>query len=404
MKFGVLYHRDNMNIGDDIQAYAISCHLPSIDYYVDREHIHEFKTDENEPVAVIMSGWYMWRKWNWPPSRYIVPHMVGFHYTDHELAGAAASPLKFEALEGIGGEYLKGYEPIGCRDLFTLEKLKGMGIDAYFSGCITLTLPQMPERPKKKEYVCLVDLDKSVKERLLEILQETEYEVKIMTHIRKKDPLLSWEGRKRIVEDLLTTYRNAKYVITKRLHCALPCLAQGTPVLFIKDDKYNTRFDPYRDWLHWITVKDFLNGDYTYDFNNPLPNKPNYLATRDSLTKSVTDFVQAMMTETRSTEELNRLAHTDEEIQQWRYQLMNHALELWLSQEKKNHSLLVKLQQENKKLTTDLKSTNKRIQDLNKSPQGADHLPDEKIMQEEKNGMSIWKRLKQRFTRNSSDI
>lgn len=263
MKFGVLYHRSNMNIGDDIQAYAASRYLPSIDYFIDREHINDFKSDGNEPVAVIMNAWYMWHKWNWPPSRCIVPHMVGFHYADHKLASQPGSPLKFEALEDIGGDWLKAYGPIGCRDLFTMEKLKGMGIDAYFSGCISLTLPKMPKRQVEKEYVCIVDVEEAVKKRLLEILQSTGYEVRIISQIRARDPPLSWEDRKRIVEDLLTSYRNAKYVITRRLHCALPCLSQGTPVLIIKAKKDDIRFDPYRDWLHWITVKDFFNGNYT---------------------------------------------------------------------------------------------------------------------------------------------
>lgn len=344
MKFGVLYNQANLNIGDDIQAYATARYLPTIDYFIDREYINDFKSDGNEPVAVIMNAWYMWRKWNWPPSRCIVPHMVGFHYADHKLAFQPGSPLKYEALEGVGGDYLRAYGPVGCRDLFTMERLKGIGIDAYFSGCITLTLPLMPIKKVKKEYVCIVDVEKSVRERLLEIFRNTDYDVKIITHNRERDSSLSWDERKRSVENLLTTYRNAKYVITKRLHCALPCLSQGTPVLIIKAQKDDIRFRPYRDWLHWITVKDFLNGNYTYDFDHPLPNKPDYIETRDALERSIMDFVQAVSTETRTTEELDRFTHTDEEIHQWRYQLMDHTLSLWLAQERENYNYRVHTQ------------------------------------------------------------
>src|SRR5690606_35429742 len=39
-----------------------------------------------------------------------------------------------------GIAYLKKHEPIGCRDQFTADTLKAKGIDAYFSGCLTLTL------------------------------------------------------------------------------------------------------------------------------------------------------------------------------------------------------------------------------------------------------------------------
>lgn len=360
MKFGVLYYRDTTNIGDDIQAYAAACYLPSIDYYIDREDINNFKSDGNEPVAVIMNAWYMYRMWNWPPPRCIVPHMVGFHYTDYELASYPGPPLKYEALEGIGGDYLRAYGPVGCRDLFTMERLKGMGIDAYFTGCITLTLPLMPKRQEEKEYVCIVNVSKSVEKRLLEILRDTKYEVRILTHSRASDPFLSWEERKRIVEDLLTTYRNAKYVITTKLHCALPCLSQGTPVLIIKENTDDIRFSPYRDWLHWITVKDFLNGNYTYDFNQPLPNKPDYIETRDTLKKSVMNFVQAMVNETKSTEELDRFTRTDEEIQQWRGQLMDYTLSLWLQREKETKATI-------KKLDKQLASKTKQLEVLKNS-------------------------------------
>lgn len=337
MKFGLLYNWANKNIGDDIQAYATARYLPSIDYFIDREHINDFKSNGNEPVAVIMNAWYMWRKWNWPPSRCIVPHMVGFHYTDHELGGTPGSPLKYEALEGVGGDYLRTYGPVGCRDLFTMEQLKSIGIDAYFSGCVTLTLPQMPERQKEKDYVCIVDVEESVKKRLLGIFRNTEFEVKIMTHLRARDPSLPWKERKKIVEDLLTIYRNAKCVITKRLHCALPCLSQGTPVVIIRDKTDDIRFSPYRNWIPCITVKDFLNGDYTYDFNHPAPNRLDYIETRDALEESITNFVQVMETETRSVEKLDRFAHTDEEVHHWRYKLMDYTLSLWLSQERERH-------------------------------------------------------------------
>ena len=101
MKYGVLYNKYNINIGDDIQAYATARFLPRVDYFIDREHIDEFKTEDGEPVAVIMNAWYMWAKWNWPPSKYILPNMIGFHYADHQLAHQPGSPIKFEFLEGI---------------------------------------------------------------------------------------------------------------------------------------------------------------------------------------------------------------------------------------------------------------------------------------------------------------
>ncbi|MHB9292886.1 hypothetical protein Holit_01999 [Hollandina sp. SP2] len=43
-------------------------------------------------------------------------------------------------LSPAGIKYLKKHEPIGCRDYGTVKLLGKYGINAYFSGCLTLTL------------------------------------------------------------------------------------------------------------------------------------------------------------------------------------------------------------------------------------------------------------------------
>ncbi|MDD6037332.1 MAG: polysaccharide pyruvyl transferase family protein [bacterium] len=350
MKYGVLFNKNNVNLGDDIQAYATARFYPSLDYFVDREHIHQFRSENNEPVAVIMNAWYMWEKWHWPPSRCIVPHMVGFHYADHELSLQPGSPLKYEALEGLGGEYLKAYSPIGCRDYYTMGQLEKLGIDCYFSGCITLTLPQMPIVKPEKEYICIVDVDKAVQKKLVDLLKDSGYEIKIMTHTGSRDENRTWEQRKEKVEELLTTYRNAKCVITKKLHCSLPCLSQGTPVVLIKQMDDDIRFSPYYSFLHYIKTDDFLAGNYEYDFNNTKPNKPDYITVREALIKSCEDFVARISTEERSAEELDRFTATDEEVYQWRYDLMDRTLRMWLEKTRQEHKDLKKLKSERTRL------------------------------------------------------
>ena len=56
MKFGVVIHKPTMNLGDDIQTYAAAKLLPHVDYQIDREYISDFKSENDEPVAVIMHG------------------------------------------------------------------------------------------------------------------------------------------------------------------------------------------------------------------------------------------------------------------------------------------------------------------------------------------------------------
>lgn len=339
MKFGILYNKSNMNIGDDIQAYATARFLPGIDYYIDRENIDSFTPENDEPVAVIMNAWYMWRKWNWPPSKFIHPLMVGFHYADHQLANQwYGSPLKYQFLEGIGGDYLNAYGPVGCRDKFTLKKLKEIGVDAYFSGCITLTIPKMPEREDKGKYICVVDVVKKAREKFREDYGD-KIEIREISHLRERDETISWEERKKSVEELLTVYQNARCVVTRRLHCALPCLAMGVPVLLVRGDEDDTRFDPYYDLLHRATVDDFMEDNFEYDFLNPPENSGGYKEYADSLTKTVTEFVAAAKDDNRSADELCKTTYTEQDVINWRHDVMKNALEIWLDDDHKKHEI-----------------------------------------------------------------
>ena len=329
MKFGILYNKSNMNIGDDIQAYATARFLPQVDYFIDRETIDSFTPDDGEPVAVIMNAWYMWHKWNWPPSKYIYPLMIGFHYADHELANQwYGSPVKFEFLSGAGADYLNAYGPVGCRDNFTLNVLRERGINAYFSGCLTLTLPKMPERDDKGTYICAVDVAKAGRDKLHEML-DGKIEIREFSHLRDRDEQISWEDRKETVKALLTVYQNARCVVTRRLHCALPCLAMGVPVLLVRGDEDDTRFDPYYNWLHYATLDDFLNDNYDFDFLDPPENRSDYLPSRQALTMAAREFAELAASETRSADEIKKTTYTEDEVIRWRHDVMKQVLDLW---------------------------------------------------------------------------
>lgn len=328
MKFGILFNRNNLNIGDDIQAVATSYFLPQIDYFIDREHMESFKTDDKKPVAVIMNAWYMWNKWNWPPSKYIYPLYVGFHYADHQLGYQPGSIIKYEMLTGRGGEYLKANGPIGCRDLFTQKNLQELGIDSYFSGCITMTLPNRPKEDRGR-YICLVDAGEEISARIKEQLKGTDIEIKEFTHNRPRDKERPWEERKAFVEERLSIYQNAICVVTKRLHCALPCLAMEVPVLLTRINKDETRFDPYLDYLYTTTPEEYLSGRCTYDVTNPPENKPDYKPVRDALIERCRSFVEAVRDDDRSLYDLKKYRATDKEILEWRIKTLKEIIPRW---------------------------------------------------------------------------
>lgn len=331
MKYGAIMYQKTRNIGDDILTYAGTRFLPRIDYWIERERMEEFCPDEGEPVAVIMNGWYLHTKWNWPPSKYIIPKLMGFHYDRRPaLSQDRGGGVGFEFLTGIGKEYLDAYGPVGCRDYPTMEKFRELGIDAYFSGCLTLTLPHMPETPDKGSYICLVDLDRRVEDKLSRLLKRKGVDVRIITHTRRELYTLPPEERLENVKELLTQYQNARCVVSKRLHCLLPCLAMETPAFLIDKRQNNDRFIPYYDFLHRCTVSEFMKNQYSYDFLNPPANKADYLPYREKLIADVERFVNEMeKVDDQSIEALIKTSYSDVEVQCWRHDLLLQILNEW---------------------------------------------------------------------------
>ncbi|RYF99012.1 MAG: hypothetical protein EOO02_17785 [Chitinophagaceae bacterium] len=71
-----------------------------------------------------------------------------------------------------------------------------------------------------------------------------------------------------MAEELLKKYARAKLVITSRIHCALPCLAMGTPVIFVNGfDSFvdSCRFDGILELFNRIDF-DTKDGSYTSNF------------------------------------------------------------------------------------------------------------------------------------------
>ncbi len=181
MHYGVILNKATMNIGDDIQTYASARLLPHVDYILDREHMDSFQSDNHEPVAVIMSAWWMWRKWNWPPSECIIPKLVSMHINNYNIY-QNSSPIYNEWVQGIGRKFFQENGPVGVRDKASLDFFQEQGIDSYFSGCITLTLPKQRLTEDAGTYVCLVDLKPSVEKKARELLKDTGLEIRVFTH------------------------------------------------------------------------------------------------------------------------------------------------------------------------------------------------------------------------------
>ena len=282
MDFGLLVYDDfpqygGQNIGDYIQSLAAKQFIKNRDViYVNRDHLNNY---EGKKIKLVMNGWFSHIPENFPPNSNIIPLFVAFHLN---------STIKDKFLTNQVIEYLKKFEPIGCRDKYTVSVLKEKGITAYFSGCLTLTLGKEYKTLEKNDNVYIVDpfigLDFSflsiirimktllLKNKFVHRLQKEMFnKVTLKTAIKSSlfinqyskvwghDFLTkanyihhmftcnSYDEYFLKADELIKKYAAAKLVITSRIHVALPCTGLETPVIFVNaanDTQLSTcRFD-----------------------------------------------------------------------------------------------------------------------------------------------------------------
>lgn len=288
MKYGLLAYDENknfFNVGDNIQSLAAKQFLPNVDTYINREKLGEY---EGDSLKLIMNGWFTHNVHNWVPSEKIDPIFVSFHMNN------TAAPFM---LSEKGIVYLKKHEPIGCRDKFTAQTLQEKGIDAYFTGCLTLTLDSYKvDDSERTDNIYIVDplysyprgekLFYSTRQTVKNILNGKAFQLgkkkkhvknfvskEVLDkaiHINQEPPSNTYteEEKFAMAEKLLNDYAKAKLVITSRIHCALPCLAMGTPVIFVNGfDSFvdSCRFDGILDLFNRIDVNS-KTGAYTNNF------------------------------------------------------------------------------------------------------------------------------------------
>lgn len=335
MKNGLLVYPHNnqniFNIGDYIQSIAARQFWGNIDVFLNREHLNEYLGDK---VKLIANGWYMHSPENWPPSEDIEPLFVALHI--NKLA-------EKQLLGKESVEYFKKHEPIGCRDYYTVENLKRKGVSAYFSGCLTLTLGQTYKRGKesgetiyftdvnshlaptlKFKVRCLMNLIskpltlKCIAKRQREcginatlrqlVVFYTTYSIIFTDKVLKnayymqheiEDNFANDQEKFQYADSLLRRYSEAKYVVTSRIHCALPCLAMNVPVLYVDNQNlgivHNCRLQGLRELFKRITIKgDTIECDVNpkMDVHTQFENKKDYLHIAEKISETCRRFAQ----------------------------------------------------------------------------------------------------------------
>lgn len=215
MKFANMimdYERESTrqrNYGDDIQLLAIEnlYHYMNIPY----EEVIRIKTTDifsydGEPVILPIN--YPFYGCYPKLSSKILPVYLGISL----LSGAVGDSLR-----------LKEFQPVGCRDLHTYNELTARGYHAYLNGCMTLTFPRRKNTGNGE--IFLVDV---CDELLPYIPEEIRKKAKYSSHLFYNKYMTEQDAR-----DVYNNYiKNADLVVTSRLHCAVPCLAAGIPVIY----------------------------------------------------------------------------------------------------------------------------------------------------------------------------
>lgn len=258
LNLGILVYKnkfekyDSKNLGDYIQSIAqINFYRKLLNRYYDIEldienfiekiFINNFKDfkfvfiardnlidsanlykDDN--IYLIMSGWFLETppedtELQWPPPENIIPIFVSFHIANEKLFNQ-----KYIS-------YFKKHQPIGCRDLTTKERLKKNGVEAFFSGCLTLTLDCFDKEINKKDSSAyFVDVRITI-ENFKEEKFNKKNKIYSITHKMDFDKNDYYQIFS-IALSTLQKYSQAKYVYTSRLHAFVPCLAFNVPVSF----------------------------------------------------------------------------------------------------------------------------------------------------------------------------
>lgn len=294
MNYGLMSYGHTLNLGNEIQSIASRQFLPEIDYYIDHEKINLFKSPDR--VKMILNGYFLDCAKAWPPSKDIEPLLISMHFT------TSITERRDAILTKESKEFFKSYGPVGCRDLSTVDFLKENDIDAYFSGCLTLTLDsgkkdELDEKYLQEPYILVVtDMNDQIINFLKDKTDKKIYPIEAETipdlekaYYPNTDTLYNFtsfytaEEKFFMAENMLRLYENADSVITDRLHCQLPCIALKTPVLHLNDRSGRERFNGLNQLFNECSFDEYLNNYEIFDVNNPPKNSDKYLKIRKDL-------------------------------------------------------------------------------------------------------------------------
>lgn len=244
-----------VNLGDNTQSIAMR-QLYRQFGVSDEEMIlvnrDTLSTYDGEQVILIMNGFM--EKWCFPIPDAIIPIFIGFHAN--------------EAVIRQNVDFLKSREPIGCRDSATTELMQFHGVNAFTTGCLTLTLPPrsiVPPMPKllvvygSKIGALPSQVLKYIPAHLADTAEFIFHRFPVSSHPLSSQQCLEIE---RYEKGLMEQYQaRATIVLTPLHHVCTPCMAMGIPVIMCRND-LDPRFSFLRSLLPIYTPERFSQIDW----------------------------------------------------------------------------------------------------------------------------------------------
>jgi Polysaccharide pyruvyl transferase len=237
-----------LNLGDHIQTLALLQHVTPRTL-LPRDHL-----TAQEDLFLLANGWLTVGKL---PSREDFRDIkyVGVHLAPHCRDLTAVNAMKDCGV-------------IGCRDTVTVDFLEANGVETYLTGCATLTFPRYTG---KREGIYCVDVSDEIKEKTLQFYKEpifVSHDLEDLSLDQAKDGILTDQYRRAYA--LLTKYMKAELVISSRVHATLPCIAFGTPVIYVGVPKSMDDRVSVLDGMKVQTING-ASGSLSQHLRKPLP-------------------------------------------------------------------------------------------------------------------------------------
>ena len=286
--YGLTWRPATDNLGDDLVALAAMQHLPRVDYTLDADALDAPlpNMSEEDRLVLLCPGLFLRSSAHWPPEKHIAPVCMGVHISEEDAWG-----LPVSTLDGAGLVALTACAPIAARDVRTANRLAKLNIPHTLTGCLSLAL-EHANVPRKGVVCC------DVPEEVVTAIRGFCRDVTVTTH-ELNAPSSDFNLRMENAKALLAQYVSAEMVFTRRLHCAMACLAVGTPVLLLYHPEYEdtAHFAPMDAMVRKQPVDDFLQELQIHGMPAPWRNPADVGAIRRSMLTSLTEGLRRAETQ-----------------------------------------------------------------------------------------------------------